>query len=175
MYQPGCAVYITLGLAGEFMPSSSNEWIDRFSGRRIDEMIPYLGRVFQGTSFNELAAAYQKMLEIAFHEHETENDDRADAAAWANVLNSLMVVALVGHEESLKEFLRARNMSMKNAENYGYGSIGYMVRYKPAGPSSSISDESEDERNLERQLIEERRAFLLSVSFGRAVDARSEA
>ena len=37
-----------------------------FAGRGLDELIPHIGRGFDGTTFNEFAAAYVRMLEIAF-------------------------------------------------------------------------------------------------------------
>lgn len=146
-----------------------------FEGRSLDEMIPYLGRGFNETDFNELAAAYVQMLEITFHEASTPSEDRALAAAWATVLESLIVLTLVGHKQLLGPFMDARNASKRNAENYGYGSIGWTAIHDPDGLINRIWPDDEALQHAGRASVQDRRAFLLSVAFGREVDAYSGA
>ena len=78
------------------MHSQSAENSTMFAGRCLDEMVFHLGRRFNGATFNEFAAAYVRMLEIAFHDVSTPNEDRALAATWAHVLESLIVLTSVG-------------------------------------------------------------------------------
>ena len=151
------------------MQRSFSEWETLFSGRGLGEMIPYLGRVFNGTGFNELAAARERMLDIAFHVRETSHHDRATAASWANVIESLIVLIFIERPEMLDPFMKARNASMARAAQYGFGSLGYIAIHEPGKVANRIwSDESD---LSERQDIEERRAFLMSVAFGRSSDA----
>ena len=139
-----------------------------FADHCLDEMIPHLGRALNVTTFNELCAAYVRMLEITFHDISTPNDDRALAAAWANVLESLVVLTLVGHEHLLPSFTEARNLSKVHAEKYGYGSIGWIAIHDPENVMSRVWPDDESLQNPERSAVDERRMFLLSVAFGRA-------
>ena len=153
------------------MGSQSTAGSTIFANRCLDELIPHLGRGFNGTTFNELAAAYERMLEIAFHDVSTPHEDRALAATWANVLESLLVLTLVGHEQLLRPFMEARNSSKQLAEKYGYGSIGWVAIHEPENVISRVWPDDESPQNPERASVDERRMFLLSVAFGRAVDA----
>ena len=140
------------------------------SGRCLDELISHLGRGFNGTTFNELTAAYVRMLEIAFHDASTPNADRALAATWANALESLIVLTLVGNEQLLRPFMEARNSSKQHAEKYGYGSIGWVAIRDPTNVMNRIWPDDKSLQNSEQASVDERRTFLLSVAFGRAVD-----
>lgn len=146
-----------------------------FEGCCIDELISHLGRGFNGTTFNVLTAAYVRMLEIAFHDVATANLDRAQAASWANVIESLIVLTLVGQEQLLRPFMEARNNSKQYAENYGYGSIGWVAVHDPKNVMNHIWPNDESLQNPERALVDERRTFLLSVAFGRVVDTSNRA
>lgn len=151
------------------MQSPTTDWRALFKARPLQELIPYLGRVFNGTTFNEFGAAYERMLEIAFHDPTTPNDDRASAASWANVLDSLIVLTLAGREEMLVLYSKARNSSMTHATRNGYGSLAFVALHDSGNLLNRVW--SEEGMTEERQSIEERRAFLLSVAFGRASDA----
>lgn len=146
-----------------------------FENRGLDELIPYFGLGFQGATFEELADAYQRILEIAFHDVTTSNEDRAQAAAWANVLESLIILTLVGHEQLIRPFMDARNISKQNAEKYGYGSIGWVAIHDSKNIMNRIWPDDELLQDPERIAVHERRTFLLSVAFGRAVDASNRA
>lgn len=140
----------------------------------INELIPHLGRGFNGATFNELTAAYVRMLGIAFHDVATANFDRALAASWANVIESLIVLTLVGKEHLIRPFMEARNNSKQYAENYGYGSVGWVAFHDPENVMNHIWPNDESLQSHERALVEERRTFLLSVAFGRMVDSSSK-
>lgn len=142
-----------------------------FADRCLYELITHLGCGFNGTTFSDFSAAYVRMLEITFHEVSTPNEDRALAATWANVLDSLIVLKLVGHEQLLRSFIGARNLSKLNAEKYGYGSIGWVAIHDPKNMMNRIWPDDESLQNPERSSVDERRTFLLSAAFGRAVDA----
>jgi hypothetical protein len=148
---------------------SFSDWETLFSGRALHEMVPYLGRVFNGTGFNELAAARERMLDIAFHVHETPHDDRATAVSWAVVIESLIVLLFVDRPEMRDLFLNARKSSMARAAQYGYGSLGYVAIHEASEVVNRIW--STESGSSELQAVEERRAFLMSVAFGRSSDA----
>ncbi len=78
------------------MHKQSAENSAMFAGRCLDEMLLHLGLRFNGTTFSEFAAAYVRMLEFAFHDASTQNEDRALAATWAHVLESLIVPRSAG-------------------------------------------------------------------------------
>lgn len=153
------------------MHSQSNSRSTIFENRGLDELIPYLGRGFHGATFGELADAYQRILEIVFHDVTTSNEDRAQAAAWANVLESLIILTLVGHEQLILPLMDARNMSKQNAEKYGYGSIGWVAIHDSKNIMNRIWPDNGLLQDPERFAVNERRKFLLSVVFGREVDA----
>ena len=157
------------------MHSQSDGRSTMFENRGLYELIPTLGRGFQGATFEELADAYLRMLEIAFHDVATPNEDRAQAATWANVLESLIVLSLVGHEQLIRPFMDARNFSKQNAEKYGYGSIGWVAIHDSKNITNRIWPDDESLLNPERAAVDERRTFLLRVAFGRAVDASNRA
>jgi hypothetical protein len=157
------------------MQSQSDGNSTMFANRGLDELIPYFGRGFNGTTFNEFADAYLRMLEIAFHDVSTPNQDRALAATWAHVLESLIVLTLVGHERLLRPFMEARNRSKQQAETYGYGSIGWVAMHDSKKAIDRICLDDESLQNLKRAAVNERRTFLLSVAFGRAADASNRA
>lgn len=157
------------------MHTQSTDSSTMFAGRCLDELIPHLGRGFNGTTFGEFADAYRRMLEIAFHDVSTPNEDRALAATWARVLESLIVLTLVGHEQLLRPFMEARNSSKQNAEKYGYGSIGWVAIHDPKNVMNRIWPDDESLQHPERASVDERRTFLLSVAFGRVGDASDRA
>jgi len=142
-----------------------------FANHCLDELIPHLCRGFNGTTFNEFAAAYERMLEITFHDVATPNEDRALAASWAKILESLVVLTLVGHEHLLQPFMEARNSSKQLAEKYGYGSIGWLAIHDPDNFMSRVWPGDESPQNPKRESVNEHRRFLLSVVFGRTADA----
>ena len=142
-----------------------------FPNHCLEELIPHLCRGFDGTTFNEFAAAYERMLEITFHDVATPNEDRALAASWAKVLESLIILTLVGHEHLLQPFMEARNSSKQLAEKYGYGSIGWVAIHDLNNVMSRVWTGDESTQNPNRESVNERRRFLLSVAFGRTDDA----
>ena len=153
------------------MQRSFSDWETFFSAFDSNEIVQHFGKLFVGSSLNELAAARERTLAVAFRERETPHDERATAAAWSNVLESLIVLLLAGRPEMHERFLEARNASMHYASEFGYGSIGYAAIHEPNKIASRVfGDESE---NPDRQSVADRRAFLMSVAFGRSEDAPS--
>ena len=153
------------------MQHSFSDWSVFFSDHGLHEIIPYVGKFFAGSSFNELAAMRERMLEITFHEHDTPNDERATAASWANILESLIVLLLADRPDMHLRFIEARNASMDRASQYGYGSIGYAALHEPGEVATRIFGDAAE--SLGRQPVVDRRAFLMSVAFGRSEDAPS--
>ena len=157
------------------MPAQTSEHSSSFAQQNLNELIFSLARGFNGTTFGELADAYRRMLEIAFDEISTRNDDRALAAAWASVIESLIVLTLVNREQLLKAFIEARNMSKANAEKYGYGSVGWTAIHEPNAMMDRVLGDDAATSQAGKKDIEDRRAFLLSVAFGRVNDGSNGA
>ena len=154
------------------MPTPTTNWPSLFAGRDIVEIIYYIGTKLNGTSFSELSSMYQRALDVAFHEPQTSNRDRASAATWANALESLILLSLVGREELIEQYSNARNLSQRNAENHGYGSLSYFVHHGSAGQADDEKSIPAAQIEHNEKIIALRREFLLSIAFGRTEDSK---
>ena len=151
------------------MTKSFDDWQSYFANASIRDLVIQIAHGVNGTEANEFTAIYAKFLDLAFHDKTTSHNDRALAACWAKVAESIISIAMEDRPDVLTPFARARNASLELAVEWGYGSVGYVATHEPHALGEKIfaSDDEKSIRNEERS----RSNFLLDIAFGRQDDA----
>ena len=150
------------------MTKTFDEWQSIFASASIRDLAIYVARGMDGKELNEVTAVYARFVALAFHDELLAHHDRALAACWARVVESMIRIVLEGQSDTLNRFLLARNSSLKLAAEWGYGSVGFIATHEPSNlfEKTFAADGEDSARNEER----DRRNFLMSAAFGREID-----
>lgn len=151
------------------MTKSFDELQSYFANASVRDLAIKIAHGVNGTSVNEFTAIYARFLDLAFHDKTTSHNDRALAACWAKVVESIISITMEDRPDVLTPFVKARNASLEHAVEWGYGSVGYIACHEPSALGEKIFA-PDDEKSL-RNEEHDRSNFLLSIAFGRQDDS----
>ena len=143
-------------------PDSLEDWEAYFADLSVDELLAHFTRLSCPYEITELAALYGRFVDIAFLDGDTSNATRALAACWVKALESVVASSFEEHSNADRAFVQYRERCFELACKHGYGTAMFVAR---KGDVMQVFDGDAPDENAKR-----RRAFLLSIAFGRTED-----
>lgn len=146
------------------MTSTYSEIQERLAAAPLRKLIIVAAAGVDGRTFNELAALRERFLDIAFRDEHGDFNDRLLAAVWSRAIDSSLMLMLEERPDTLAAYVEARNTSMEEVLQYGFGSIGRAAMtdrdelLKRLSLSLDRSEEVEEIRLLQ--------AYLAAAAFG---------
>ena len=109
---------------------------DEFEKLNFFRSLTLFADCFSRLSHGELLALRSRFVQLAYLEHETEDDERKSADLIAQAIEEVIVFNLKGDPTCLNNYLEARNAEFEMVENYGIGTIAYDLLRKRIGESA---------------------------------------
>jgi hypothetical protein len=146
------------------MTASFSEMQDSLAHASLRDLIVLIGSGVNGRTFNELAAVRERLLDLAFRDLNVQFQDRSLAAVWSRALDSLIMLMLENRIETSAAYVSARNKSMDEVLNFGFGSVGQLAELDPAAILKRLTTPDGEDEQIDR--IRYLRSHLAATAFG---------
>ena len=148
--------------------NSFDHWSRTFEHSSIEELIAHCVELGSPAPLAKLGALHEKFIDIAFFEKESPPNVRSIAASWIHALESVAIISFHDQPELLQAFMNARDVSLKHASEYGYGSPIFIASINGKEFMEQFFGGVETIESLQ---VKARRDYLLSSAFGRHDDS----
>lgn len=100
---------------------------DEFEELNFYQTISRFAECFSHLSQGELMALRSRFVQLAYLEHEPEDDERKTANLIAEAIEEVIVFKLKANPDGLDKYFRARNSELEYVKDYGIGTVAYDI------------------------------------------------
>lgn len=153
------------------MTSTFSEIQERLAAAPLRELIILAAAGIEGKTFNELAALRERFLDIAFRDEHGDFNDRLLSAVWSRAIDSSLMLMLEDRPETRAAYVQARNTSMEEILQFGFGSVGRAATEDQDELLNRLSFSLD--RNEEVEEVRLLQAYLTAAAFGVGTSRRA--